>query len=216
MHTIKKIIYTTLIVMVGITGNVSAQQSGAACSVINDTTFRNCCSTPFDADIETRCEVYKKEKEAFCEKEPLKCSTGIYGQVGTGTQPQPIFNPAGSSGTTGYQEDQKAITSCSAIKFKSLLDILIWIKCIIVAAIIPLIFSLAFVVFLWGVFRFIAASDAEKKQEGKKLIWWGIIGLFVMVSVWGIIKILGTTLGLGEPTVPLLKTEYLDQNKASR
>lgn len=103
---------------------------------------------------------------------------------------------------------------CDAIKLNSLFNILIWIKCFIVNAIIPLIFALAFLFFLWGIFKFMRASDAKSKQESQKLIWWGLIGLFVMVSVWGIIKILGTTLGI-ESTVPMLQTEYLTPQNAT-
>jgi hypothetical protein len=129
------------------------------------------------------------------------------------TGPQNYANDTGrgTSSKTGSAE----LSSCSSIKFKSLLDILIWIKCIIVAAIIPLIFVLAFLFFLWGVLRFMMASDQKNKEESKKMVWAGLIGLFVMVSVWGIIKIVGNVLGI-ESAVPLLQTEYLDENKASR
>lgn len=111
-----------------------------------------------------------------------------------------------------YAQDS---TQCSAIALKSLLDILIWVKCSIVVALIPLIFALAFLFFLWGVFKFISATDSKTKQESQKVIWWGIIGLFVMVSVWGIIKILGDTLGI-ESTVPMLQTNYLDKSNANK
>jgi hypothetical protein len=95
------------------------------------------------------------------------------------------------------------------IQFKSALDILIWLKCVIVAAIIPLIFAVAFFFFLWGVFQFMIATTAEKRKEGRQRIWWGLIALFVMVSVWGIIKILSDTVGTGS-AVPFLQTDYLN------
>jgi hypothetical protein len=129
----------------------------------------------------------------------------------TGPQNYGTDTDRGSQSKTGSAE----LSSCSSIKFKSLLDILIWIKCIIVAAIIPLIFVLAFLFFLWGVLRFMMSSDQKNKEESKKMVWAGLIGLFVMVSVWGIIKIVGNVLGI-ESAVPLLQTEYLDENKASR
>jgi hypothetical protein len=53
------------------------------------------------------------------------------------------------------------------------------------------------------------ASDVKDKQESQKMIWWGMLGLFIMVSVWGIIKIVSTTLGLDSSVVPVLQTEYL-------
>ena len=61
----------------------------------------------------------------------------------------------------------------------------------------------ATVVFLWGVIRFITAGgDEDKIREGRSLIIWGLIGLFVMVAVWGIVEILGQTLGIEEETIP--------------
>ncbi len=119
------------------------------------------------------------------------------------------LTPTGTSAATAA-----AIQSCSVIKFNTLLDIAIWAKCIIGVVIIPGIFSLAFVVFLWGVFKFIRASEEKDKAEGKNFIFMGLIGLFVMVSVWGILKILSTTLGI-DATVPMLQTDYLSPNKAS-
>lgn len=102
-----------------------------------------------------------------------------------------------------------ALTACSKISFESLLDILIWLKCIIGAAIVPLIFTLAFLFFLWGMVMYIRGSDDVKQRaEGKKFIYWGIIGLTVMVSVWGIVKIVNTTFGFGN-AVPELQTDYL-------
>lgn len=54
--------------------------------------------------------------------------------------------------------------------------------------------ALAVLYFLYGVFVFIrnSASD-EGVTTGRNHIIWGIIGLFIMVSVWGLIGIICTT-----------------------
>ena len=67
---------------------------------------------------------------------------------------------------------------------------------------VPLVFALAFIVFLWGVFQyFIAgAADEEKREGGKSLMIYGLIGFFVMVSVWGLVNLLTGTFNLR--TVP--------------
>ncbi len=138
---------------------------------------------------------------------------GGAGTLGSGTGPG--TNPI-NSGTTPPnviaptpQASSAALLSCSKISFTSLLDILIWLKCIIGVAIIPLIFTLAFLFFLWGMAMYIRGSDdVKKREESKKFIYWGIIGLTVMVSVWGIVKIVNTTFGFGN-TVPKLQTDYL-------
>jgi succinate-acetate transporter protein len=62
----------------------------------------------------------------------------------------------------------------------------------------PLLISLALIMFLWGVFKFVKdAGDEKARTEGKKLILWGIIGLFMMLCVWAFVEILSGTLGRG-------------------
>ena len=71
-------------------------------------------------------------------------------------------------------------------------------------ALIPLLIGLALVGFLWGVAQFIlAADDVTKRKEGGKKMLWGIIALFVMISVWGLVAILASTFGVGT-ILPLL------------
>jgi hypothetical protein len=60
----------------------------------------------------------------------------------------------------------------------------------VINALIPVIISLAVLVFIWGVFRYVVSSDEEAKGKGKNMMLWGIVGLFVMVSVWGLVNIL--------------------------
>jgi len=56
--------------------------------------------------------------------------------------------------------------------------------------IIPIIFAIATIVFLWGIVLFIiSGGDEEKRKEGRQYIIYGLIGLFVMVAVWGIINV---------------------------
>jgi hypothetical protein len=56
------------------------------------------------------------------------------------------------------------------------------------------------------------ANDVKKREESKKFIYYGIIGLTVMVGVWGIVRIVTTTFGLGN-TVPQLQTDCLTTDK---
>ena len=64
----------------------------------------------------------------------------------------------------------------------------------VVNPIILLLAASAFVVFLWGVFEFIAhAGDETKRAEGKSAILWGLIGLVIIFGAYGIINLaLGT------------------------
>jgi hypothetical protein len=50
---------------------------------------------------------------------------------------------------------------------------------------------------MWGVVQYILNNEEEAKREkGKQFMLWGIIALFVMFSVWGLIKVLGNTFGI--------------------
>ncbi|MDB4992092.1 MAG: seg [Parcubacteria group bacterium] len=63
---------------------------------------------------------------------------------------------------------------------------------------VPLVFALAFITFIIGVFiYFIAgASNQEKRDKGKDVMIYGIIGFFAMVSVWGLVHILTGSVSL--------------------
>ena len=67
----------------------------------------------------------------------------------------------------------------------------------ILSALIPLLFGLALIGFLWGVaMTILQADNEEKRKEGKQIMIWGIIGLFVMTAIWGIVLAVGGTFGI--------------------
>lgn len=62
-----------------------------------------------------------------------------------------------------------------------------------------LLIGLAVVFFLVGVVKFmVSAGDETKRKEGRTMMIYGIIGLFVMVSVWGLVNLLSNTFDLGD------------------
>lgn len=50
--------------------------------------------------------------------------------------------------------------------------------------------------FLFGVFNFIREQDPGEAAKKKKIMWNGILGLFISVAVWGIIRIAGSIIGV--------------------
>lgn len=74
----------------------------------------------------------------------------------------------------------------------------------IIQALIPIVIGLAVLVFLWGVLKYVLNSSDAGKSEGRTFMLWGIIALFVMVSVWGLVNILRESLNLNNqtPTAP--------------
>lgn len=54
--------------------------------------------------------------------------------------------------------------------------------------------------FLWSVFKFIGEKDAAKMKDRKKQMINGLIGLFIAVAVWGIIKLASNIFGFTSTT----------------
>lgn len=79
--------------------------------------------------------------------------------------------------------------------------------------IVPILFAVAFIVFLWGAFQtfIVGATSEEVKEHGRNLMLWGLIGFFVMVSLWGLVNILtgsvqfGNNTNITQPVTPLTK-----------
>ena len=68
---------------------------------------------------------------------------------------------------------------------------------------VPLLISLAVILFLWGMMVFMLNTDSEQGREnGKSKMIWGIVIIFVMLSVWGFVEILDTIFNLDNVTVP--------------
>ena len=59
---------------------------------------------------------------------------------------------------------------------------------------VTVVVALALLFFFWGLANFILyASDETKRKEGRSIMLWGIIALFVMLSVWGLVRVLQNT-----------------------
>lgn len=69
---------------------------------------------------------------------------------------------------------------------------------VIINPIIGIIFALAVILFFYGVAKFLFYSENDdKRKEGRSHMIWGVIGMFIMVSVFGIIRLIMNTLGVG-------------------
>jgi hypothetical protein len=94
------------------------------------------------------------------------------------------------------------VGGCPAIvNFADLLDFGV---CIINNSVIPLIFSIAIVMFFWGAVKFfiIDADEESKREQGKQFMLWSIIALAVMIGIWSLVNILGATFGLHPGVLP--------------
>jgi hypothetical protein len=69
--------------------------------------------------------------------------------------------------------------------------------------------GLAILVFFWGLMTFLfKAGDESSHTEGKNKMIWGLIGLFVIFSLWGLVYFLQVAFGLEPyaPPVPPIRT----------
>ena len=85
------------------------------------------------------------------------------------------------------------------VKTKQLLDVTI-----------PIVITLALIYFVYGVAKYMTAKDEEQQQEARNVMIYGTIGLFFIVSVWGIVLLLQQFTGVQPvqtpPTIPKIPT----------
>jgi len=74
---------------------------------------------------------------------------------------------------------------------------------------LPFLMALAFLAFVWGMFVYFIAGGGndEKKEKGKQLMIYAVLGFVLIIILWGLVNFLADALGLrGEtitiPTIP--------------
>jgi len=93
---------------------------------------------------------------------------------------------------------------CDNYSFKNITGVVNWASCFLYKAVVPFLFALATVAFIWGVITYyLNPENEEKRKKGKSFIVGGLIALFVMLSIWGLVSILTGTFELSN-TIPQL------------
>lgn len=66
---------------------------------------------------------------------------------------------------------------------------------------ILIVFTAGFFMFVWGIVQFLWNLEEGVQSDGKRHMVWGIVGMLVMVSVYGIIALIDNTfsLNIGNP-----------------
>lgn len=62
----------------------------------------------------------------------------------------------------------------------------------------PVLLAIAFISFLFGVYRYfiLGATDETARRTGRQFILWSILGFVVIFSLWGLVAVVGSTFGL--------------------
>ena len=90
-----------------------------------------------------------------------------------------------SSAVSFWDQSVKSVTT-----FSGLIDQLV--SLFLIAT--PVVGGAVILVFFWGVMKFVfSAGDEEAHRSGKTVMIWGLIALFVMFSVWGILRLFSAT-----------------------
>ncbi|OGI76206.1 hypothetical protein A3C67_03250 [Candidatus Nomurabacteria bacterium RIFCSPHIGHO2_02_FULL_42_19] len=69
-------------------------------------------------------------------------------------------------------------------------------------SVLPILLALGVVYFVWGVVQYVIGDSEEVKEKGKNHIIYGIIGLVVIIGLWGLVYIVANTFGLGGEPAP--------------
>lgn len=72
-------------------------------------------------------------------------------------------------------------------QFRGILDLLV-----------PIVFTMGILAFFYGIFKYIFSQGSEDKVDGKHIMLWSLVAIFVMASLFGIIKLAQNTLGIQE------------------
>ena len=78
----------------------------------------------------------------------------------------------------------------------------------IIEMIIPFVFALALLGFFWGLAKYLLGG-AEDKESAKNIMIWGIVALFVMAAVWGLVRFLGNAVGVNPGEAPVVDPKTL-------
>lgn len=95
------------------------------------------------------------------------------------------------------REHHSKFMQCTNLNLNSIGNIFNYFSCLLIRSVVPFLFILAMTAFIWGIIQyFLNPDNEEKRKSGKSYILWGLISLFVMVSMWGLVNILSSTFGI--------------------
>ncbi len=118
-----------------------------------------------------------------------------------GSCPPGSINP-GAGTLSGVSAQNTPITNLSGLiaRVQGIINLLI-----------PFLVGLGVFLIIYGVFTYIAhAEDEERRKEGRTFILWGILFVFIMISVWGILSILVNSFGTSNNSSALIQNAFFN------
>ncbi|MFZ2049003.1 MAG: hypothetical protein WAV25_01775 [Minisyncoccia bacterium] len=76
------------------------------------------------------------------------------------------------------------------------------VNAVVINPVIKLVFAIAIVIFFYGIYQFISEETGDKgREQGKKKILWGLVGMLIMFSAYGIINLILGTFNFPKPGI---------------
>jgi len=110
-----------------------------------------------------------------------------------------------------------AVSGCpTAGNLNNITDFINFFTCTLMNAVVPLFVALAVAGFVYGIIKyFLNPDNEEKRKDGKSFMIWGLVALFVMVSIWGLVGIFSGTFLNGKTALPQLPSMSSSNNNGN-
>lgn len=97
----------------------------------------------------------------------------------------------------------------------SLQEFIIGVSTFINNVLLPFLFALALLFFIYNAFRFFIfeSDDTDGREKAKRMALYGILAFVFLVSIWGIVNMLVNGLGIGGNRA--LNSDYIEVNSNS-
>lgn len=84
---------------------------------------------------------------------------------------------------------------------------------------VPILITIALLYFIWGLATYIQAHGSSVDMaKGRDMMIWGVLAMFAIISIWGLVAIVGRTFGIDQNSrlrgnqVPLVESPFTTNN----
>ena len=110
-----------------------------------------------------------------------------------------VDSVSSSAGKGGGSTPERTYTSPEVNDFSSLLDFILWLF----EVLSQFAFAAAILAFFYGLARVMTSLDGtEEKKQARALMLWGVVALFVISSIWGLVLLLGQSFNVNNSQSP--------------
>ncbi len=84
---------------------------------------------------------------------------------------------------------------------------------------VPILITAALLYFIWGFAKYIGShGEKVEVEKGRDMMIWGVLSMFAIVAIWGLVAIVGRTFGIDQNSrlrgnqVPLVESPFTNSN----